>query len=234
MNRKLSFAPGEFYHVYNRGVDKRLIFLDKTDYRRFIQLLFFCNSQMTVDMRELRRRISKGVTFADFIEERGETLVDIGAFCLMPNHFHLLLHEKIEGGISLFLQKISTAYSMYFNAKYKRTGRLFERTFLAEHADYDQYLKYLFSYIHLNPVKIIDQNWKENGPRDLSMNRFFVEEYEYSSYRNYLGEHENSEILNKYAFPEYFIDKGIREEINEWLNYKNAKVKPLRFSTLYK
>lgn len=232
MNRKLSFAPGEFYHVYNRGVDKRFIFLDKADYRRFIRLLFFCNSSMMVNMRDVGRQIIKGATFADFLMMRGETLADIGAFCLMPNHFHLLLHEKTEGGITLFLKKLCTAYSMYFNAKYGRTGRLFERVFLAEHADHDQYLKYLFSYIHLNPVKLIDSKWKENGLKNIDSTRYFVEEYEFSSYRNYLGEPESEEILNMPAFPEYFmihrLGNDMRTEMEDWLNYQETvKVSPL-------
>lgn len=150
--------------------------------------------------------------------------MDIGAFCLMPNHFHLLLHEKIEGGITLFLRKLCTAYSMYFNTKNERTGKLFERAFLAEHADFDEYLKYLFSYIHLNPAKIVDSGWKERGPGNLNKVKDFVEKYEFSSYRNYLGELENNEILNKEAFPDYFSDKGVRSEIEEWLTF--TKVTP--------
>jgi putative transposase len=225
MKRKVPLAPGEYYHVYNRGVDKRIIFEEPVDCKRFIGLLFFCNGSMRVDMRQLGRRMSKGNTFADFMEERGETLVDIRAYCLMPNHFHLLLHEKTEGGITLFLKKLCTAYSMYFNTKNVRTGALFERAFLSEHASHDQYLKYLFSYIHLNPAKLLDTNWKENIAMNLDKTRFFIEGYKFSSYRNYLGESEDKEILNKSAFPDYFLDKGIRAEVEEWLTYNKDTVK---------
>ena len=222
MNRHVVFAPSEFYHVYNRGVDKRVIFTDHSDYKRFIKLLFFCNSLKKVEMREVSRKLYLGITLGDFIEERGETLVDIGAFCLMPNHFHLLMHEKGDGGVTLFLKKLCTAYSMYFNAKNTRTGKLFERAFQAEHANSDNYLKYLFSYIHLNPAKIIDPNWKERAMHDFTKIGNFVEKYEFSSYRNYLGDVENIEIMNKLPFPDYFggDESRIRKEINEWLSYK--------------
>src|SRR3990167_6619947 len=197
MNRHITFAPNEFYHIYNRGVDKRIIFIDNSDYRRFIKLLFFCNSSMKVEMRELNKKLNQGITLESFIEERGGTLVDICAFCLMPNHFHLLLREKNDKGITLFLKKLCTAYSMYFNIKYTRTGKLFERAFLAEHANSDQYLKYLFSYIHLNPAKIVDPNCKKNGVRNFIKTKNYVEKYEFSSYRNYLADRENNEIINK-------------------------------------
>lgn len=219
MNRKTALAPGEFYHVYNRGVDKRPIFLDAADYKRFVNILFFCNGGMSVNMRELTRNLSKGGSLVDFIEIRGKTFVDIGAYCLMPNHFHLLMHEKVENGITLFLKKLCTAYSMYFNTKYKRTGKLFERAFSSEHADTDQYLKYLFSYIHLNPAKLIEPNWKDRESIDRSRINAFVENYTFSSYRNYLGEKEYSEILNAEPFPKYFEDYGMKEEIVEWLDF---------------
>ena len=87
--------------------------------------------------------------------DRGETLVDIGIYCLVPNHFHLLIKEKTENGISEFVKKVATGYSMYFNKKYERTGSLFEGPFKAKRIDTDEYLKYIFSYIHLNRKQII-------------------------------------------------------------------------------
>ncbi len=139
MNRKFSFASGEFYHLYNRGTDKRIIFNDDEDRERFTSLMFLCNSDRNIVYRD----IPIGLTYG---YERGNTLVDILAYCLMPNHFHVLICGKNDGDVSLFMQKLSTAYSMYFNKKYKRTGGLFEGTFKAKHADTDEYLKYLFAY----------------------------------------------------------------------------------------
>ena len=219
MNRKLVFSEDEFYHVYNRGNDKRIIFRRNDDYKRFINLLFFCNSKTRVQMAKLSKKLSQGVTLTKFLDIRGDTLVDIGAYCLMPNHFHLLLHEKVENGITMFLKKLCTAYSMYFNIKNDRTGKLFEGVFQARHADSDEYLKYLFAYIHLNPVKIIDPKWRENRPVNIENVRDFVERYQFSSYKDYLKEHESTIILNKLAFPTYFIENEIKTEIDEWLNF---------------
>lgn len=216
MNRKFNFSVGESYHVYNRGTEKRLIFLDESDYQRFQKLLYLCNSE-------------KGMVFRDipaeeiYKHDRSKTIVDIGAYCLMPNHFHLLLHERTEGGISIFMQKVLTAYSAYFNKKYGRSGSLFEGVFKATHADIDEYLKYLFSYIHLNPVKIIDPKWKENGITDRRVAKKYLMGYPYSSYLDYMGKkREESVILDRGAFPEYFAEfKDFEQFIDEWLAFKD-------------
>ncbi len=216
--RKIKFSIDEFYHIYNRGNNKSIIFSSDVDYKRFQRLLYICNSKKPVIFKTIQ-----GLALDKI--ERGETIVDIGVYCLMPNHFHLLLHEKVEGGISIFLGKISTAYSMYRNKKYERTGKLFEGAFRAEHVDNDDYLKYLFAYIHLNPIKIIDPKWKENGIKDLKAAKSYLLEYNYSSYLDYMGmEREEGGIINKNVFPEYFEDfKEFDRFINEWLSLKNIK-----------
>jgi putative transposase len=219
MNRRIAFAEGEFYHVFNRGTDKRVIFLDRFDYDRFSKLLFFCNGTQPVQMAKLLRKLGQGETLTTYEPLRGEPLVDIGAYCLMDNHFHLLVRQRAKDGLSLFLRKVGTAYSMYFNIKNSRTGGLFEGAFQARHATSDEYLKYLFSYIHLNPVKIIDPEWKENGLKDLEHARSFVEEYPFSSYKDYLDPSRANPVLNKQAFPEYFLEHGMREEVEGWLNF---------------
>ncbi|MBI5816846.1 MAG: transposase [Candidatus Yonathbacteria bacterium] len=117
MNRKFSFSIQEFYHLYNRGNEKRTIFLEQKDYQRFTRLLFLCNNVNAVSVKDT---MEIPLTRID----RGDTLVDIGAYCLMPNHFHLLVREKREGGISLFVKKLATGYSMYFNKKNDRIGKL--------------------------------------------------------------------------------------------------------------
>lgn len=216
MNRKFNFSINEFYHIYNRGTERRLIFLDKNDYHRFEKLLYLCNSENSIVFRD----ISVGKVYE---HDRGKTIVDIGAYCLMPNHFHLLLHEKTEGGISIFMQKVLTAYSSYFNKKYARTGSLFEGVFKATHADTDEYLKYLFSYIHLNPVKIIDPKWKENGITDRSAAKKYLAGYSHSSYLDHVGtKREEGKILIIDAFPQYFVDiKDFSQFIDEWLSFKD-------------
>jgi len=212
MNRKFKFSTGEFYHIYNRGTDKRLIFIDQYDWDRFNKLLYLCNSAKNIVFRD----VPIGLTY---VYDKGEPVVDIGAYCLMPNHFHILLHEKNEGGISIFMQKVTTAYTAYFNKKYGRSGSLFEGTFKAKHLDSDEYLKYIFSYIHLNPVKLIDPAWKENGITNRDESKEFLGRYKHSSYLDYIDESRvEKSILSKDSFPEYFGNlKDFEMVIDEWL-----------------
>ena len=217
MERKLEFSIGEFYHAYNRGGNKSVIFLDDKDRERFQKLLFICNGTKPVIFKTIQGLPLDKVN-------RGETLVDIGAYCLMPNHFHLLLKEKIEKGISLFMSKLLTSYSMYFNKKYERTGPVFESRSKATHLKKDKYIKNIFPYIHLNPKKIIDPQWKENGITDLQKSKIYLLDYKYSSYGDYMGlEREWKCILNISEFPEYFLNfREFENYIDEWLKYPRA------------
>jgi putative transposase len=228
MKRKIVLSVGEFYHIYNRGVDKKVVFCDNADYERFIFLLFLANGVVPVnirDLRKVRKDLDKGSTFVDI--ERGETLVDIGAYCLMPNHFHLLIHEKTDGGITKFLHKLTTGYTMYFNKKYDRVGPLFQGTFKSEHADSDEYLKYLFSYIHLNPIKLIDPLWKENGIENVEETKSFLDKYSYSSYFDYSSNlnRKASVLLEKGNFPEYFSSvEEFMSNIKEWIIFNESSL----------
>lgn len=214
--RPVTLAPGEFFHVYNRGTDKRTIFLDHADHVRFLELLYLCNSNRQINVRDVKK-----INDPVFDYERGEQLVSIGAFCLMPNHFHLLITPNANDGISKFMNKVSTGYSMYFNKRYSRTGSLFQGKFKAEYTATDEYLKYLYSYIHLNPIKLIDPRWKEEGIKNVNKSFDFAVSFQYSSLGNYFGaKRETSAILNRNAFPEYFQQSSeIRDEIFEWFAY---------------
>lgn len=211
--RKESFAIDEYYHIYNRGTEKREIFLDKKDYDHFLFLMFVCNTTKSIELRRIEENFS-----------RGANIVNIGAYCLMPNHFHILIREKIDGGISKFMLKLLTSYSMYFNKKYKRTGKLYEGKFKSNYIVGDNYLKYLYSYIHLNPAKLIDKNWKENKIKNISNLLNGVFSYQYSSLKEYINQ--KFRIINPSQFPYYFkkpIDH--KKELFEWLNF-NEDQKP--------
>jgi len=222
MSRKIALVAGENYHIYARGNEKRVTFQTKKDYDRFLALLYLCNNTESIHLSD--HPDSELEELLDI--KRKKELVDIGAYCLMPNHFHLLLHEKTEGGISKFMQKILTAYTMYFNKKNERTGSLFSGTFKATHADTDEYLKYLFSYIHLNPIKLIESTWKETGISDKKRAQTFLNSFSYSSYLDYLGqERKQKNILNASSFPKYFDNlKDFESITNSWLDYSNVKV----------
>lgn len=226
MNRKIDFSPENYYHVYNRGTDKRNIFTHEDDYKRFLGLLYICNNTENIDWRELIPR--RTGFFNIFTIKRKETLVDVGLYCLMPNHFHLLLRERVKKGISIFMKKMCTAYAMYFNKKNNRSGNLFQGKFKAELADKDEYLKYLFSYIHLNPIKLIEPKWKEIGIKDYTKAVEFLNKYQWSSYRYYTGTENENHIINKNSFPDYFENlNDFNVFIKEWLTFpKFPKVGP--------
>ncbi len=223
------FTPGEFYHLYNRGTEKRVIFLDNADETRFLSLLYLCNNRSSIHRSDF-----KDALLSDLLNiPREELLVDIGAYCLMPNHFHLLAHELVEDGISIFMQKLSTAYTMYFNKRHDRSGSLFQGRFKAEHLDTDNYLKYIFAYIHLNPIGIIDNNWKNHKIRDITKTIKYLNAYPFSSYLDYANKNPRNpegKILNKSSFPEYFLTpKDFKEHLQDWLNLADktsVKVQP--------
>lgn len=180
MTRRIPVAQGEFYHAYNRGVDKRITYQDNADYERFLLLLFLCNDEKPVKLQN----VGKESPVRTFQKTNQERLVDICAYCLMPNHFHLLVYEKQQGGLSLFMQKLLTAYTMYFNKRYERTGALFQGTYKTSHVDKDSYLSTVFQYIHVNPAKL---KVFEDAPEDERSAIVFLKKYRYSSLPDYSG-----------------------------------------------
>jgi putative transposase len=212
--RKTSFATGEFYHVYNRGTEKRDIFMNNHDYERFLSLLYLANSKDKVDLKR------QGSTLSELLSIDKSDLVDICAYCLMPNHFHLIIREKEEGGISKFMQKLITAYTMYFNKIRDRSGTLFQGKFKAVHVDTDRYLKYLLAYVHLNPVKLIEPDWKNIGLMNKSRAVKYLDQYNYSSYRDYSGDkRKESKIISIESIPEYSPDFSVmKKDFLEWLD----------------
>ena len=154
------FTPNEWYHCYSRGIDKRTVFENVSDYQRFISLLYLTNTTTT-----LHRSNLKNLKYDElFTIPRKEPLVDIGAYALMPNHFHILLYEKSGSDISRFMQKPGTAYTMYFNIKRERSGGLFTKPFRARHVSDDNYFQYVIDYIHLNPLELFNPSFKKTTP----------------------------------------------------------------------
>jgi len=227
--RKIPIIKGEYYHIYNRGNSKKRIFLNNEDYLRFIKLLYLCNSNKNINFRT--DIIEKKISAWDF--KRGETLVSIGAWVLMPNHFHIYLTSSRslasgEGDNSIidFLQKLGTAYAKYFNAKYQHTGSLFEGKYKSVHVKDDIQSKYLFSYIHLNPIKLIQPDWKENGIKNINKAINFLDSYKWSSFHCFKGKKlPENVIINSEDFPDYFKSiSSFNEEILEWFSSNSPEV----------
>jgi len=185
MANRTPFAPGEWYHCYNRGVDKRKVFESRRDYERF--LLLMCASKYK---NNIRISNYKNWSFQEIINDEslvsGSQIVELGAYSLMPNHIHFALKETKEGGVATFMQKVFTGYTMYFNLKNERTGSLFSGTFKSRHVFDDKYFKHLISYIHLNPVELIEPGWKE-GKGSLKNIKHFLSRYGYSSLPEFSG-----------------------------------------------
>ena len=229
MNRPFKFAVGEYYHLYQRGNEKRKVFLDLGDHWRFLSALYLSNTTSSLQPSDFDPKDKLKI----FSVPKKDTLLSIGAYCLMPNHFHLLVHEEHENGISKFMQKLVTSYSMYFNKKNQRTGALFEGPFRARQVGDDRYLRYLFAYIHLNPVKISDpEAWSGKRIKDPATAKNFLQQYRFSSLPFYSGEQRVEDtILTSGAFPEYFTEtRDFTNLVDNWINFDdenlNIKVRP--------
>ena len=220
MANRTPLAPKEYYHIYNRGTEKRNIFSREPDYERFITLLYLANGTKPVRIDNLRKQGETLLSLA-LQADRGRSLVDLCAYCLMPNHFHLLVRAKDGVGISRFMQKLTTAYTMYFNTRYERSGALFQGVFKSSHTRDDRYLKYLISYIHLNPIKLIEPTWKERGIANRKRAENYLGDYKYSSYLDYLGQKRlSSQLISKHMLPDYFETPGsFKKNVTEWLDF---------------
>lgn len=173
------FYPDSFYHIYNRGVEKRKIFMDPQDYGVFLSYLK--TYLIPKDEEQLRNKLQDGsvpwtekdkilklLRLNNFSEE-----IDFVAYCLMPNHFHLLLRQRDISAIRKFMNSLCTRYSMYFNRKYKRVGGLFQDEYRAVRVNSEEQLLHLSRYIHRNPIPLL-----QGAP---------LQDFLYSSYQEYLG-----------------------------------------------
>jgi len=184
--RKTEFANGEYYHIFNRGVDRRNVFLDAKDYQRFLLSMDLLNDEEDGLMIEWRnyKNANQGAKLNDFLKlgfRKRDHLVKIIAYCLNPNHYHFILRQVKDKGIEKFMHKIGTSHTKYFNKKNKRSGSLFQGKFKAVHIDSNEYLLYLSVYVNKNNF-IHGYNKDDSWP--------------YSSLANYLGKREDK-LVNK-------------------------------------
>ncbi len=178
-----------YYHIYNRGVEKRKIYMDKNDYYRFIHDLYEFNDSAPTNPNH--SRIDRSRTS---INSKRDCLVEIICFCLMPNHYHLLLSANDKNNLTQFMRKIGTGYTNYFNKRYDRTGHLFQGKYKSVLIENDEYLIHLSRYIHLNPIK-------NKGASIKQLNK-----YKYSSYLDYTGKINFPSLISKEFLENYFQD----------------------------
>ena len=188
----------EIYHVLNRGVDKRQIFMNNQDYFRFIHDLYEFNDENLVGTTYFKFRDygSKGNVAAKINKERRKPIVDILAFCLMSNHYHIMLTPRTEKGISQFMHKLNMGYSHYFNKKHERTGTLFQGKYKKILITDDTHFLHLPFYIHLNPLDLSYPEWRENKITNPNEALKFLKSYRWSSHLDYLGIKNFPSVLN--------------------------------------
>lgn len=228
--KRPKFVSGEIYHVYNRGVEKRDIFSDDQDRFRFIHNLFEFNDEspaLNIYYKNLYEVSPRKIENKP--KEPRKPLVEILAFCLMNNHYHLLLRQKKEGGISKFMQKLGTGCTMYFNQKYERTGVLFQGLFKAVLIKDESHFIHIPYYIHLNPLDLIAPDWRDGEIKDFNKVIKFLENYRWSSYLDYVGKKNFPSVTQRGFLLEFFEGpEEYKKNIFNWLKELDiSKIKDL-------
>ncbi|MBI2023583.1 transposase [Candidatus Giovannonibacteria bacterium] len=200
--RKSSFVEGEFYHIYSHSIGNLDLFTSSRDYSRFLSALFAANGKREIYHLDRSRGLNLVSDIRDGKINIGESLVDIIGFCLMPNHFHLILRELSDGNISIFMHRILVSYSKYYNLKYERRGHVFERTFDAKHLHDDEYLMRALAYVNLNPEDL--KQWRRKEVK-----------YPWSSFQDYTEENRWGGLLKTKFMLDYFNSSKI--ELKEFI-----------------
>jgi len=184
-NSVKKYVVNGVYHIYNRGVEKREIFLDEQDYSIF---LYYLKSYLT-PLKEQIKPPSSIRYLRDFTLPQEIQLI---AYVLMPTHFHLMLKQFTEKAIVEFMKRLCNAYVSYFNKKYERVGTLFQSRYKAVLIDKENYYLHLTRYIHLNPIELFSKDIYKK-----------LQNYSYSSYPDYIGKR-NTQWIHKQEIIEYF------------------------------
>ncbi|OGY64720.1 MAG: hypothetical protein A3J53_02380 [Candidatus Harrisonbacteria bacterium RIFCSPHIGHO2_02_FULL_40_20] len=212
-------------------MDKRKLFLDDSDRFRFIHDLFeFNNLESANNVNYFFRQNKKnqymdiGRPYIDSKRKPRKLLVEILAFCLMNNHYHLLLRPLNDQGISQFMKKINMGYAKYFNEKYQRSGALFQGRYKLVHINQEAHFIHIPYYIHLNPLDLIAPEWRERKIKDYNKAIQFLENYRWSSHIDYLGKKNFQSVTQREFLLNYF--GGTTEygkNIKEWIKHLNLE-----------
>ena len=225
------FEVGDIFHIVNRGVEKRNIFMKPQDYSRFILGLEFNRQNVDNNLWELITKAGPGPALERIRHERekeSKPLVELMAFALMPNHYHLVIREIIENGISLFMNKMG-GYSTYFNKQYKRVGPLFQSRFKAVPVTSEIQLGNVFVYVHTNPIELLEPQWKDFKVKDFKKATKWLVSYKQSSYLNYIGKDNYPNVIQKRFFLEFYGGKkNCQKAVKDWVKFKaqNTKLGP--------
>ena len=231
MAKPRAFQVGGIYHIFNRGVDKREIFMKNQDYSRFILGLYFYNDadakySIWTNLKNRKDRTyailkpSIAVPRTAIEGEERDPLVELLAFTLMPNHYHLIVREIKEAGISSFMHKMG-GYSKYFNNQYRRSGVLFQGPYKVVDIKDDFQLVNIFNYVHTNPIELVEPEWKNLIVRDKEKAINYLNNYRWSSYRDYIGKPTFPRVSNRDFYNEFLgNEEGCRKSIEDWIDFK--------------
>ena len=211
--RNIKIAPGEYYHVFNRGMRKQVIFHDNNDWFRFLFLILYFQSPVTFTNIG---RLSKGLVQPSVLNISKEIInkiiegryVELASFCLMQNHFHLILKEEKEGGTAQYMQRVLNGYTKYYNTKYQKSGHLFQGPYKAVHIKNNTQLLHVSAYIHRNPREFTAWTNKEH-------------QYVYSSYQDFINKNRWGKLLALDIILAQFKDKN---EYHDFIKTSTSKI----------
>jgi putative transposase len=219
----------EIYHIAIRGVADKKIFMNQSDYYRMVFSVYEFNNASPVrirDRRGLRNKNVRGQTSDIYGFNERDLLVEILAFCFMPNHIHLLLKQTKDNGITKFMRKVGTGYAGYFNRKYKKRGHLFQGRFWVTRVKTNEQLQTVFVYIHSNPISLIEPKWKEKGIKNTEKTIRFLENYRWSSYLDYIDKKNFPSVISKNFLLDVIGGKSSCQKfIKDWIAHNKVKVK---------
>lgn len=211
--RSVQFIPGSFYHIFNRGVDKRQIFMDDHDFLRFYVSLYAFNDEHYSGRLSGLKVNDVVQSFRHGVSDTRKRLVDIHSFILRGNHFHMLIRANSESGIPYFLRCITQGYARYFNLRHKRSGALFEGSFKAVAVQRDSQLMHLPRYIHLNALDGKFPEWRDGKIADWDLAVKTLDNYRWSSHGFFNGKsqllpvvQEIGELGGVYDSPKAYIE----------------------------
>ncbi|OGZ44334.1 MAG: hypothetical protein A3J55_03490 [Candidatus Ryanbacteria bacterium RIFCSPHIGHO2_02_FULL_45_17b] len=210
-------------HIVNRGVDKRVIFNDNQDYLRFIHDMFEFNDEEPINSTWYKFKKSNNPEIS-VIRRRNiekaprKLLVDILAFCLMPNHYHLLLTPRKENAVPKFMKKLNMGYARYFNTKNTRSGALFEGRYRSVDVIEQAHFLYVPFYIHLNPLDLHAPSWRNGLIQNSSEALNFLENYRWSSFPDYMGKKNFPSVTSRDFLLEFFEGaEKHKQDMLDWL-----------------
>lgn len=229
--RKEEFINNEVYHVILRSIDDNVLFKNVDDYYRGIFSIYeFNNSKPTTIQERRKARISfkkidgrRASIQADCLVDKREKLVDVLVFCFMPNHIHLLLRQIKNNGLHDFMVKLGSGYGRYFNQKYQRKGYVFQNRFRSVIINDNNQLMTVANYIHLNPVSLIEPNFKVQGIKNNSVEEVvnFLKGYKWSSFLDYIGIKNFPSVTERNFLLEVMGgEEGIMNNAIDWLSHK--------------